>query len=71
MRKALRMSYDIDKITELENDKRNKFKKYNKLVKENDRLKRVKLKHFKEIEAMNAEGDWNNKKDVLTQELRE
>ena len=71
MRKQLRMSYEIDKITEIENDRRNKRRKYNKLAKENERLKKLKAKHLREIDEMNAEGDWNNKKDVLTNELRD
>ena len=39
MRKQLRLSYGIDKITELENDKKLKIKQYNKLTKDNDKLK--------------------------------
>ena len=71
MKKQLRMSYDIDKITELENDRKNKIKKHRKLLKENERLQKIKNKHLKEIEDMNAEGDWDNRKRVLSDELRE
>lgn len=71
MRKQLRMSYDIDKITELENDKKLKSKKYNKLLKENDNLKKTRSKHLKEINEYDQEGNWSERKDILVNELRE
>mmetsp|Transcript_29482 Transcript_29482/g.26059 ORF Transcript_29482/g.26059 Transcript_29482/m.26059 type:complete len:113 (+) Transcript_29482:220-558(+) len=71
MKKQLRMSYNVDKITELENDKKNKMKKYNKIDKDNNKLKKGKARDLRKIDAMDAEGDWSNKKDVLSNELRE
>lgn len=71
MRKQLRMSYDIDKITELENERKTKVKNWKKISKENEKLRQVKAKHFKEIDAIENEGNWNQKKDVLVNELRE
>lgn len=65
------MSYDIDRITELENEKKLKVKKLTKMQRDNEKLKRTKAKHLKEIEEINAEGDWDVKKDVLVRELRE
>jgi hypothetical protein len=65
------MSYDIDRITELENEKKLKLKKLAKMQKENEKLKKTKAKHLREIEEINTEGDWDAKKDVLVRELRE
>ena len=71
MRKQLRMSYDIDKITELENERKAKVKNWKKISKENEKLRQVKAKHFKEIDAIENEGNWSQKKDILVNELRE
>lgn len=71
MRKQLRLSYDEDKITQLENDHKLKLRKYNKLLKENEKLKKTRTQHLKEINDMNLEGDWDHKKQVLVGELRE
>lgn len=71
MRKQLRMSYDIDRITELENDRKLKLKKHSKLSKENQKLLKLRQKQLKEIEEINSEGDWDERKRILVDELRE
>jgi hypothetical protein len=59
-----------DIVTELENENRLKMSKYNKLVKENERLKKLKNKQLKELETMKFDGDWEHNKDILVNELR-
>mmetsp|Transcript_9299 Transcript_9299/g.8960 ORF Transcript_9299/g.8960 Transcript_9299/m.8960 type:complete len:408 (+) Transcript_9299:1-1224(+) len=71
MRKQLRMSYDGDKLTELENERKAKTKKWNKLKQENEKLKTTKAKHLREIASIENEGNWTQRKDVLVNELRE
>lgn len=71
MKKQLQMSYDIDKITELENEMKMKMKKINKLSKENDSLHKIRLKQLKEFENLNSDGNWNERKQILSDELRE
>jgi hypothetical protein len=71
MRKQLRLSYDEDKITQLENDHKLKMRKYNKLLKDNEKLKKTRTQHLKEINEMNLDGDWDQKKQVLVDELRD
>jgi hypothetical protein len=71
MRKQLRLSYDEDKITQLENDHKLKMRKYNKLLKDNEKLKNTRTQHLKEIKEMNLDGDWDQKKQVLVDELRD
>jgi len=71
MRKQLRLSYDVDRITQIENDQRLKLKKLYKMQKENEKLKKNKNKHKRELDAFNSEGDWDAKRDVLVNELKE
>lgn len=70
MRKQLRLSYGIDKITEIENDKRLKISKYNKMVKDNQKLKQTRAQNLKEMNDMQEGGDWDRKKNVLVEEMR-
>lgn len=71
MSKQLSFSYNIDKITELENERRYKTRRYNKLNNDRERLKNIRKKNLNKIENMNREGNWNNNKNILSNELRE
>lgn len=71
MKKQLRMSYDVDKITQLENDRKAKVKEWRKLSKVNEKLKADRAKARKEYETIQNEGNWGGKKEVLAKELRE
>lgn len=48
-----------------------KSNKLNKLLKDNDKLRKQKTKHLKEIEKMNTEGGWDHNKELLVNELRD
>jgi phosphoribosylpyrophosphate synthetase len=47
------------------------MRKYNKLLKDNEKLKKTRTQHLKEINEMNLDGDWDQKKQVLVDELRD